>query len=57
MNKLGLRITNNGREAYVANPNHDWELHTVDFNACLLTLDNMDEGEGLLILSHDSDGC
>lgn len=41
----------------MANPNHDWELHTVDFNACLLTLDNIDEGEGLLILSHDSDGC
>ena len=57
MNKLGLRITNNGREAYVANPNHDWELHTVDFNACLLTLDNLDEGEGMLILSHDSSGC
>ena len=57
MNRLGLRITNNGREAYVANPNHEWELHTVDFNACLLTLDNIDEGEGLLILSHDSDGC
>lgn len=57
MNKLGLRITNNGREAYVANPNHDWELHTVDFNACLLALDNIDEGEGLLILSHGSGGC
>ncbi len=57
MNKLGLRITNNGREAYVANPNHDWELHTVDFNACLLTLDNIDEGDGLIILSHDSGGC
>ena len=57
MNKLGLRITNNGREAYVVNPNHDWEFHTVDFNACLLTLDNLDEGDGLLILSHDSGGC
>ena len=57
MNRLGLRITNNGREAYVANPNHEWELHTVDFNACLLTLDNIDEGEGLLILSHGSGGC
>lgn len=57
MNRLGLRITNNGREAYVANPNHEWELHTVDFNACLLTLDNIDEGEGLLILSHGFDGC
>ena len=57
MNKLGLRITNNGREAYVVNPNHDWELHTVDFNACLLALDNLDDGDGLIILSHDSGGC
>lgn len=57
MNKLGLRITNNGREAYVVNPNHNWELHTVDFNACLLALDNLDDGDGLIILSHDSGGC
>ena len=41
----------------MVNPNHDWEFHTVDFNACLLTLDNLDEGDGLLILSHDSGGC
>lgn len=57
MNKLGLRITNNGREAYVANPNQDWELHTVDFNACLLALEGIDEGDDLVILSHDAGGC
>ena len=57
MNKLGLRITNNGREAYVANPNQDWELHTVDFNACLLALEGIDEGDDVVILSHDAGGC
>lgn len=57
MNKLGLRITNNGREAYVANPNQDWELHTVDFNACLLAMEGIDEGDDVVILSHDAGGC
>ena len=41
----------------MVNPNHNWELHTVDFNACLLALDNLDDGDGLIILSHDSGGC